>query len=48
MKDQKETGLGYILVKDAMLLKYGKPAIRSVNMQTIKFVTMSGCRYRVR
>ncbi len=49
VKDQKNSQLGYVLVKEASKLKTGdKEPIRNVNLQTLKTLKIGGTLYKVR
>lgn len=48
MANQVPDRLGYIKVKEASLLRQGKEAIRNVNLQTLKTLSIGQKEYRIR
>lgn len=49
LKDQKENPLGYVVVRDAALIKTNKNnCTRNINLQTLKSLRLSGQTYKIR
>jgi len=46
LKDQKQSVMGYVLVKEASKLRKGEDAIRSINLQTLKEIHIGGIKYK--
>ena len=47
LKDQLDTGLGYVRVKEASKLKKGEDAIRNINIQTLLELHIAGIKYKL-
>lgn len=48
LKDQTTSPLGYVKVKEQTLVRAGQPAIRSVNLQTLKTLRIAKVNYKIR
>ena len=48
LKDQTTSPLGYVKVKEQALVRKGEPAIRSVNLQTLKTLRIAKVNYKLR
>ncbi len=48
LKNQKDNQLGYVLVRESRKMKIGEPAIRNINLQTLKKLKIRGSQYTIR
>lgn len=47
LKDQKQSVLGYVLVRECNKLRKGEDAIRNVNLQSLKELHIGGVKYKL-
>lgn len=47
LKDQKQSPLGYVLVRECNKLRKGEDAIKSVNLQSLKELHIAGIKYKL-